>query len=395
MARLLSGRGCGVVLGGGGARGLAHLGVLEALDDAGVPLDAVGGTSIGALVGMSVPWTSSGTNAAGSCLEGSLGGGFLFSPTLPFMSLSSGRKSDACSRAAAVASSGPMDVRDCWSPFFCVSASITRAVSVVHDQGHLATPPCAPACSLPGLLPPVRHGEDLLLDGGLLNNLPVDVMRERLDGGTVIAVDLGVEVEMRVPERYQETPTGWEVLALRLKQRGRGERVPSLIGVLRARQGARCDPRGAPAVDGAPGRPPPSPAGCRRPLARLPGGPRPRRRRLPVCLQAAAGDGLGGPSVVTRTTAKSDRSRGVGHRPGRWQPSYLPGRPDGRAACVTRSTGPGLEKLWPCICGRHRLGRVPAGPLKPEPLVYQAGTDEPALDLRTRGGALRRHVEPA
>jgi predicted acylesterase/phospholipase RssA len=57
-------------------------------------------------------------------------------------------------------------------------------------------------------------------------------MRERLDGGTVIAVDLGVEVEMRVPERYQETPTGWELLALRLKQRGRGERVPSLIGVL-------------------------------------------------------------------------------------------------------------------------------------------------------------------
>ena len=94
-----------------------------------------------------------------------------------------------------------MDVHDCWLPFFCVSASITRAVSVVHDQGHLATAVRA-SLSLPGLLPPVRHGEDLLLDGGLLNNLPVDVMRERLDGGTVIAVDLGVEVEMRVPERY-------------------------------------------------------------------------------------------------------------------------------------------------------------------------------------------------
>jgi predicted acylesterase/phospholipase RssA/CRP-like cAMP-binding protein len=231
VARLLSGRGCGVVLGGGGARGLAHLGVLDALDDAGVPVDAVGGTSIGALVGMFRALDLERDERRQQLLGGLLGGGFLFSPTLPFMSLSSGRKIRHLLESCCGGELATMDVHDCWLPFFCVSASITRAVSVVHDQGHLATAVRA-SLSLPGLLPPVRHGEDLLLDGGLLNNLPVDVMRERLDGGTVIAVDLGVEVEMRVPERYQETPTGWELLALRLKQRGRGERVPSLIGVL-------------------------------------------------------------------------------------------------------------------------------------------------------------------
>ena len=92
MARLLSGRGCGVVLGGGGARGLAHLGVLEALDDAGVPLDAVGGTSIGALVGMFRALDLERDERRRQLLGGLLGGGFLFSPTLPFMSLSSGRR---------------------------------------------------------------------------------------------------------------------------------------------------------------------------------------------------------------------------------------------------------------------------------------------------------------
>jgi predicted acylesterase/phospholipase RssA len=231
VARLLSGRGCGIVLGGGGARGLAHLGVMEALDDAGVPVDAVGGTSIGALIGMFRALDLERDERRRQVLGGLVGSGFLFSPTLPIMSFSSGRKIRRLLEGGLGGELGSMDVRDCWLPFFCVSASITRAVSVVHDEGHLATAVRA-SLSLPGLLPPVRHGDDLLLDGGLLNNLPVDVMRERLDGGTVIAVDLGVEVEMRVPEGYQETPTGWQLLGLRLKQRGRGEPLPSLIGVL-------------------------------------------------------------------------------------------------------------------------------------------------------------------
>jgi predicted acylesterase/phospholipase RssA/CRP-like cAMP-binding protein len=231
VARLLSGCGCGIVLGGGGARGLAHLGVMEALDDAGVPVDAVGGTSIGALMGVFRALDLERDERRRQALEGLVGSGFLFSPTLPIMSFSSGRKIRRMLEGGFHGELGSLDVRDCWLPFFCVSASLTRAVSVVHDEGHLATAVRA-SLSLPGLLPPVRYGDDLLLDGGLLNNLPVDVMRERLDGGTVIAVDLGVEVEMRAPEGYHETPTGWQMLALRLKQRGRGEPLPSLIGVV-------------------------------------------------------------------------------------------------------------------------------------------------------------------
>ncbi len=187
-------------------------------------------------------------------------------------------------------------------PFFCLSARHHPCSRCGCTRRGTCATAVRANLSLPGLLPPVRHGDDLLLDGGLLNNLPVDVMRERLDGGTVIAVDLGVEVEMRVPEGYQETPTGWQLLALRLKQRGRGEPLPSLIGVLqRAKELAAI--RGAPAVDGAPRRPAPPPAGRERPALDFPGGARPRRGRLPLCAHADAGGGLGGPPVVTAPPA--------------------------------------------------------------------------------------------
>lgn len=236
VARLLSGRGCGLVLGGGGARGLAHLGVMRALDEGGVPVDAVGGTSIGALMGAFRALDLDDAGRRREAIGGLVGSGFLFSPTLPLLAFSSGRKIRRLLENGLGGQLGTMDVLDCWLPFFCVSASITRAESVVHDEGHLATAVRA-SLSLPGLLPPVRYGDDLLLDGGLLNNLPVDIMRQRLAGGTVVAVDLGVEVEMRAPEGYEETPTGWQLLALRLRRLGTGESPPGLVSiVLRSRE---------------------------------------------------------------------------------------------------------------------------------------------------------------
>ena len=91
---MITGTGCGLVLGGGGARGLAHLGVIRALEEAGVPIDVVGGTSIGAIV-------------AGLCARGmddaervrrmtafARNGRRLVTPTLPLVALSAGRRLD-------------------------------------------------------------------------------------------------------------------------------------------------------------------------------------------------------------------------------------------------------------------------------------------------------------
>jgi predicted acylesterase/phospholipase RssA/CRP-like cAMP-binding protein len=231
VARLVSGRGCGLVLGGGGARGLAHLGVMRALDEMGVPVDAVGGTSIGALIGSFRALDLDNAAIQREVVTGLVRSGFLFAPTFPLLALSSGRKIRQLLERAAHGDMGEMDVEDCWLHYFCISASLTRADTIVHDRRPLATAVRA-SLSLPGLLPPVRHGEDLLLDGGLLNNLPIDVMRSHLSGGTVVAVDLGVDVEMRAPETYEETPSIRQLLSWRLRHMRAGERVPGIISVL-------------------------------------------------------------------------------------------------------------------------------------------------------------------
>ena len=75
-------------------------------------------------------------------------------------------------------------------------------------------------------------GTDFLVDGGVLNNLPVDVMRRRLGRGPVVAVDLSVPVEYGAPEGYEETPSGWRLLVERLRRHARPSPLPLAMGVL-------------------------------------------------------------------------------------------------------------------------------------------------------------------
>lgn len=233
-ARLLSGRACGLVLGGGGPRGFAHLGVMRALDEAGVPVDAVGGTSIGAVMGAFRALDLDAQSREEWALDGFVESGNLFPPTLPVLSFSSARKVRQLLESPGYF--GDRMIEETWLPYFCVSANLTRAEVVVHDRGPLATAVRA-SLSLPGIFPPVRQGADLLVDGGVLNNLPVDVMRERVGPASVIAVDLSVEEEVGAPARYRETPSGWALLAERLL-RNRSAHAPplSLNVMMRAKE---------------------------------------------------------------------------------------------------------------------------------------------------------------
>lgn len=231
IVRLLSGRGVGLVLGGGGPRGLAHLGVLRALEEAGVPLDTIGGTSIGALIGSTLAMDFDRAAREDEVLRALTESGSLFRPTLPLLALTSGARI----RRLLEATYDAMGVEDCWLPFFCVSASLTRAQPVIHEQGSLAQAVRA-SLSLPGFLPPVRFGNDLLVDGGVLNNLPVDIMRSRVAGGAVAAVDVGVDVEMQAPADYEETPSGWRLLLRRVRGGSGAAELNLLSIVLRAKE---------------------------------------------------------------------------------------------------------------------------------------------------------------
>jgi predicted acylesterase/phospholipase RssA len=211
LARLACGRGVGLVLGGGGARGFAHFGVHRALLEVGVPVDHIGGSSMGATLGAAI--------AQGLGPEELIAGAErqfrrVIDYTLPVVSLAKGRRA---SRQLMATFDG-WTFEDLWTPFFCMSTNLTRTASVVHDSGDL-TRAVRASLSIPGVFPPTPMGEDLHVDAGVLDNLPVEVMRRRAGIGTVIAVDVAPPVGPRARADYGLSVSGWKALRSSLGRR--------------------------------------------------------------------------------------------------------------------------------------------------------------------------------
>jgi predicted acylesterase/phospholipase RssA len=184
MIRRLTGRSVGVVLSGGGARGFAHHGILAAFRAAGIPVDRIGGCSIGAIIGALFAAGHSVEDCVEVCRRFFVSSNPLNDYVLPRTALLGGRKLSASLRAAF----GPDPIEVLPRRFFCVSADLVRAKTVVHERGTLWRALLA-SVSIPGLLPPVPVDDRLLVDGGVLNNLPVDVMADAQEG-PVVAVDV-------------------------------------------------------------------------------------------------------------------------------------------------------------------------------------------------------------
>jgi predicted acylesterase/phospholipase RssA/CRP-like cAMP-binding protein len=206
LARFITGRAVGIVLGGGGARGMAHIGALKAIQELGIPIDLIGGTSSGALI---AGLLARGTDCAtihGQVRE-RLAAGSLLDFTLPLLSLVSGRR---ISRILDYAF-GDLLIEDLSLGYFCVSSNLTRARLVVHRRGPLRRAVRA-SISLPGILPPVVDDGDLLVDGGLMNKLPVDVMRGLCNNGKVLAVSVSAVGGVEAAGGYGDHVSGWGVL---------------------------------------------------------------------------------------------------------------------------------------------------------------------------------------
>jgi predicted acylesterase/phospholipase RssA len=224
LARHVADRAVGLVLSGGGARGFAHLGVLKAMEELGIPVDMIGGSSIGSPV--AAP-TAQGDTAEEAKRKVSLYFDSLLDYTLPVASLLAGRRiSGSIERGA-----GDWDIEDLWLSYFCVSTNLTSGRSVVHRRGNLARAMRA-SVSIPGVLPPVPEGGDLLADGGVLNNLPIDVMRRLNPGGPVIAVDVIPHQGPRARSDYGLSVSGWRLGLNSVIPWRRGARVPSLTGTI-------------------------------------------------------------------------------------------------------------------------------------------------------------------
>jgi len=226
LARMVTGTACGVVLGGGGPRGFAHLGVLHALELAGVPVDVVGGTSIGAVMGALCAQGLPHAERVERALRAFTRSGSLMSPTLPLVAMSSGNRVDRLLAEYFGGSIENLPLR-----FFCVSANLTRAEEVIHERGELWQAIRA-SLSLPGIFPPVYYDGDLLVDGGALDNVPTEVMRARVGGGTVIAVDISPAVEPMSVAPFGPGLSGWKVLADRLNPLNPPRPVPSVLDIV-------------------------------------------------------------------------------------------------------------------------------------------------------------------
>jgi NTE family protein len=190
MARRLTGRAVGLVLSGGGARGFAHIGVIDALQSAGVELDRLGGTSVGALISALAASGHSVASMEAVCRTELVDRRPFGDWTVPRHALISGRRGvRMLTRTLPTA-----DIRQLLHPWFAITADLAAATQVVHRDGSVWKAVGA-SMALPGLAPPQRHRGRLVVDGGVLNNLPVDVMAE--DGeGPVVAVNVGRDLHL-------------------------------------------------------------------------------------------------------------------------------------------------------------------------------------------------------
>jgi NTE family protein len=231
LARLLSRNAVGLVLAGGGARGFAHLGVWRALQERGIEIDVVGGTSIGAIMACLIAIDRPIDKAIDIARRA-----FSLNPTgdynlLPLVSLIKGRRvRTAIRRSIEELVGGPIDIEDLWKGYFCIASNYSQAREQRIDSGDLEHALLASA-AIPGALPPVIRDGDLLCDGGTFNNFPVDAMRELRGVGKVIGVDLGVRSARRL--EFDEVPGSWTMLLDRLRpRRQRRFRLPSLTAYL-------------------------------------------------------------------------------------------------------------------------------------------------------------------
>ena len=208
VARLLANRGVGAVLCGASARGLAHIGAIRALLEARIPIDVLGGSSSGAVsaVVFATGWED-------TEIIRRAGDGPKYQYTLPFSALTTGYGAAKWMDDIF----GDLQLEDCWLPHFFPLYSLTYNELVVYEQGPAAKLLRA-ATALPGIQPPLVEGTDIKVDAGVVNWVPVDIMRQRPDIETVIAVDI-IAYDSKKGRRsyeYDGLISGWKVLWNRL-----------------------------------------------------------------------------------------------------------------------------------------------------------------------------------
>jgi NTE family protein len=220
LARLLTGRSVSLILSGGGARGFAHIGAIKALREHGMPLDIVGGTSMGAIIGAGLAMDWSDDEIRERMRACFVETNPLSDLTFPAIALVKGQKVSRLLRAHF----GDVEIQDLWRSYFCMTANLTSADVKPHRRGSVWRALRA-SVAIPGLLPPVVESGDLLADGGVINNFPVDVayLARR---GPLVGVDIGNN------RPFDPVPDDFDRKSLLWFWRNRHRKIPGIISLL-------------------------------------------------------------------------------------------------------------------------------------------------------------------
>ena len=228
LARRLRNRATGIVFSGGGARGYAHVGVQQIIEENRIPIDYIGGSSMGALLGASMAMgnTTQDIKAMSAMFANKKA---LYDYTLPLVSLMKSSKLSGFCKTVY----GAQRIEDLWVPFFCLSSNLADGREVLHDRGPLWKV-IRSTISLPGVFSPVPTGNgDLLTDGAVLNTFPVSIMKRRLGGkGFIIGVNVSQISEQFHNYTFDTSLSGWRVFLSRINPFQASMEIPRIAETL-------------------------------------------------------------------------------------------------------------------------------------------------------------------
>ncbi|OTB06387.1 hypothetical protein M426DRAFT_319120 [Hypoxylon sp. CI-4A] len=206
LARRLCGKSIGLVLGGGGARGIAQVGIIKAMEEAGIPIDIVGGTSIGSFIGALyarhadiVPMFGLAKKFSGRMASMWR---FALDLTYPSVSYTTGHEFNR----GIFKTFGKHQIEDFWLEYYCNTTNISKSRQEFHTSGY-AWRYVRASMSLAGLLPPLCDEGSMLLDGGYMDNLTVSHMKS-LGASVVFAIDVGA-IDDDTPQGYGDSLSGF------------------------------------------------------------------------------------------------------------------------------------------------------------------------------------------
>lgn len=226
LIRVLSEETIGIVFNGGGARGYAHVGALQALIEEKIPIDYVAGTSMGAFV--SCMYSFEGLEVLKQHLQ-YFGDTYRGDLTFPFISLYK------CKRLTKFFKEwfDDTEIEDLWIPFFCTSCNLSKGELDVHESGSIWKA-IRKSTAIPAIFPPIYENGEIIVDGGILDNMPVDIMRERMKAAKIIAINCCSD-KKKGKSLYYKSPyiSGWELLMKSLlKKRITKKKYDNIVDII-------------------------------------------------------------------------------------------------------------------------------------------------------------------